>query len=60
MDAAAEVVDEGGAFGLGQVPTTLVRRHGTLYVVRSAVRQGGPLGDGTPEPPFTVAAVRGI
>ncbi len=43
-----------------QVPTTLVRRHGTLYVVRSQFDKGGPLGDGTPEVPFTIAAVRGI
>ncbi|MEU4824478.1 SMP-30/gluconolactonase/LRE family protein [Actinomadura sp. NPDC023710] len=43
-----------------QVPTTLVRRHGTLYVVRSQFDKGGPLGDGTPEIPFTVAAVRGL
>ncbi|WP_433472977.1 SMP-30/gluconolactonase/LRE family protein [Spirillospora sp. CA-142024] len=43
-----------------QVPTTLVRRDGTLYVVRSQFDKGGPLGDGTPEIPFTVAAVRGI
>ncbi|SNS78185.1 SMP-30/Gluconolaconase/LRE-like region-containing protein [Actinomadura meyerae] len=43
-----------------QVPTTLVRRHGTLYVVRSQFDKGGPLGDGVPETPFTIAAVRGI
>ncbi|WP_141584060.1 SMP-30/gluconolactonase/LRE family protein [Actinomadura sp. WMMA1423] len=43
-----------------QLPTTLVRRHGTLYVVRSQFDKGGPLGDGTPEIPFTVAAVRGL
>ncbi|MGI5421344.1 SMP-30/gluconolactonase/LRE family protein [Actinomadura luteofluorescens] len=43
-----------------QVPTTLVRRHGTLYVVRSQFDKGGPLGDGIPEIPFTVAAVRGL
>lgn len=43
-----------------QVPTTLVRRHGTLYVVRSQFDKGGPLGEGTPEIPFTVAAVRGL
>ncbi|WP_207394215.1 SMP-30/gluconolactonase/LRE family protein [Actinomadura formosensis] len=43
-----------------QVPTTLVRRRGTLYVVRSQFDKGGPLGDGTPEIPFTIAAVRGI
>ncbi|WP_433462583.1 SMP-30/gluconolactonase/LRE family protein [Spirillospora sp. CA-128828] len=43
-----------------QVPTTLVRRDGTLYVVRSQFDKGGPLGDGTPEIPFTVAAVQGL
>ncbi|NKZ06915.1 SMP-30/gluconolactonase/LRE family protein [Actinomadura latina] len=43
-----------------QVPTTLVRRHGTLYVVRSQFDKGGPLGAGTPEIPFTIAAVRGV
>ncbi|MBL1101378.1 SMP-30/gluconolactonase/LRE family protein [Streptomyces coffeae] len=43
-----------------QVPTTLIRRHGTLYVVRSQFDKGGPLGDGTPRTPFTVAAVNGI
>ncbi|MES9541962.1 hypothetical protein [Actinomadura sp. NPDC000600] len=43
-----------------QLPTTLVRRDGTLYVVRSQFDKGGPLGDGTPEIPFTVAAVRGL
>ncbi|WP_205717684.1 SMP-30/gluconolactonase/LRE family protein [Actinomadura soli] len=43
-----------------QLPTTLVRSRGTLYVVRSQFDKGGPLGGGTPEIPFTVAAVRGI
>ncbi|MFI0372495.1 SMP-30/gluconolactonase/LRE family protein [Actinomadura sp. 1N219] len=43
-----------------QFPTTLVRTRGTLYVVRSQFDKGGPVGDGTPEIPFTVAAVRGI
>ncbi|MFI0407519.1 SMP-30/gluconolactonase/LRE family protein [Actinomadura sp. 3N508] len=43
-----------------QIPTTLVRSRGTLYVVRSQFDKGGPLGGGTPEIPFTVAAVRGI
>ncbi|SFN57099.1 Sugar lactone lactonase YvrE [Actinomadura madurae] len=43
-----------------QVPTTLVRRGGTLYVVRSQFDKGGPLGEGTPEIPFTIAAVRGL
>ncbi|MFI0483475.1 SMP-30/gluconolactonase/LRE family protein [Actinomadura sp. 9N215] len=43
-----------------QLPTTLVRSRGTLYVVRSQFDKGGPLGDGTPEIPFTVAAVHGL
>ncbi|WP_433330721.1 SMP-30/gluconolactonase/LRE family protein [Spirillospora sp. CA-294931] len=43
-----------------QLPTTLVRRNGVLYVVRSQFDKGGPMGPGTPEIPFTIAAVRGI
>ncbi|MFD0691692.1 SMP-30/gluconolactonase/LRE family protein [Actinomadura fibrosa] len=43
-----------------QLPTTLARLHGTLYVVRSQFDKGGPLGSGTPEIPFTIAAVRGL
>ncbi|MFC4011230.1 SMP-30/gluconolactonase/LRE family protein [Nonomuraea purpurea] len=43
-----------------QLPTTLVRDRGSLYVVRSQFDKGGPLGPGTPEIPFTVASVRGI
>ncbi len=43
-----------------QLPTTLARRNGTLYVVRSQFDKGGPLGSGTPQIPFTIAAVRGI
>ncbi|TYB42790.1 SMP-30/gluconolactonase/LRE family protein [Actinomadura chibensis] len=43
-----------------QLPTTLARLRGTLYVVRSQFDKGGPLGDGTPELPFTIAAVRGL
>lgn len=43
-----------------QLPTTLARRHGTLYVVRSQFDKGGPIGPGTPQIPFTIAAVRGI
>nr|WP_260407840.1 SMP-30/gluconolactonase/LRE family protein [Planomonospora venezuelensis] len=43
-----------------QLPTTLVRSRGTLYVVRSQFDKGGPLGEGTPQRPFTVAAVRGL
>ncbi|MGP4023295.1 hypothetical protein [Actinomadura sp. 3N407] len=42
------------------MPATLVRRHGTLYVVRSRFDRGGPPGEGAPERPFAVAAVRGI
>ncbi|MGV9308992.1 SMP-30/gluconolactonase/LRE family protein [Nonomuraea sp. NPDC003727] len=43
-----------------QFPTTLVRSRGTLYVVRSQFDKGGPLGEGTPQRPFTIAAVRGL
>ncbi|MEV7010160.1 SMP-30/gluconolactonase/LRE family protein [Streptosporangium sp. NPDC051022] len=43
-----------------QLPTTLARRDGTLYVVRSQFDKGGPLGPGTPQTPFTVAAVHGL
>lgn len=43
-----------------QIPTTLVRRGGHLLVVRSQFDKGGPMGPGTPQTPFTVAAVDGI
>ncbi|MFC7328217.1 SMP-30/gluconolactonase/LRE family protein [Marinactinospora rubrisoli] len=43
-----------------QLPTTLVHDRGRLFVVRSQFDQGGPMGPGTPETPFTVASVRGI
>ncbi|MBO1334601.1 SMP-30/gluconolactonase/LRE family protein [Streptomyces sp. VRA16 Mangrove soil] len=46
-----------------QVPTTLTHDGafgGQLLVVRSQFDKGGPLGDGTPEEPFTVASVDGI
>ncbi|WKX71646.1 SMP-30/gluconolactonase/LRE family protein [Streptomyces sp. XD-27] len=43
-----------------QTPTTLVRQDGRLLVVRSQFDKGGPMGPGTPERPFTVAAVHGI
>ncbi|MBO8192920.1 SMP-30/gluconolactonase/LRE family protein [Streptomyces oryzae] len=43
-----------------QVPTTLVRERGTLFVVRSQFDKGGPMGPGTPRTPFTIAAVRGL
>ncbi|MFJ8671931.1 SMP-30/gluconolactonase/LRE family protein [Streptomyces sp. NPDC093589] len=43
-----------------QVPTTLVRQGGRTLVVRSQFDKGGPMGPGTPETPFTIAAVDGI
>ncbi|WP_067485973.1 SMP-30/gluconolactonase/LRE family protein [Actinomadura hibisca] len=43
-----------------QLPTTLARRGGTLYVVRSQFDKGGPMGPGVPQIPFTIAAVRGL
>ncbi|UNZ22064.1 superoxide dismutase [Streptomyces sp. 891-h] len=43
-----------------QIPTTLVRERGTLFVVRSQFDKGGPMGPGTPQTPFTIAAVRGL
>lgn len=43
-----------------QIPTTLVRAGERLYVVRSQFDKGGPMGAGTPQRPFTVAAVAGI
>ncbi|HEX3733499.1 MAG TPA: SMP-30/gluconolactonase/LRE family protein [Mycobacteriales bacterium] len=43
-----------------QLPTTLVRERGRLYVVRSQFDKGGPWGPGTPQIPFTIAAVTGI
>ncbi|MFD8572323.1 SMP-30/gluconolactonase/LRE family protein [Streptomyces sp. NPDC059639] len=43
-----------------QVPTTLTHDRGQLLVVRSQFDKGGPLGEGTPEEPFTVASVDGI
>ncbi|WP_067457738.1 SMP-30/gluconolactonase/LRE family protein [Actinomadura macra] len=43
-----------------QLPTTLARSRNTLYVVRSQFDKGGPLGPGTPQKPFTIAAVRGL
>ncbi|WP_067887417.1 SMP-30/gluconolactonase/LRE family protein [Actinomadura chibensis] len=43
-----------------QTPTTLLRKHGKLYVVRSQFDKGGPTGPGTPKLPFTVATVRGL
>jgi hypothetical protein len=43
-----------------QLPTTLVRIAGTLYVVRSQFDRGGPVGPGTPHIPFTIASVRGL
>ncbi|WP_030066340.1 SMP-30/gluconolactonase/LRE family protein [Streptomyces natalensis] len=43
-----------------QIPTTLVRQGGRLLVVRSQFDKGGPMGPGTPQTPFTIAAVDGI
>ena len=43
-----------------QLPTTLLRENGRLYVVRSQFDKGGPVGPGTPHIPFTIAVVRGI
>ena len=43
-----------------ELPTTLVHRNGRLYVVRSQLDKGGPVGPGTPQLPFTIAAVHGI
>ena len=43
-----------------QLPTTLVRKNGSLYVVRSQFDKGGPVGNGTPQIPFTIASVHGI
>ncbi|MBQ1158121.1 superoxide dismutase [Streptomyces sp. A73] len=43
-----------------QLPTTLARSHGTLFVVRSQFDKGGPMGPGTPRTPFTIAAVHGL
>ncbi|GGU81666.1 hypothetical protein GCM10010260_12650 [Streptomyces filipinensis] len=43
-----------------QVPTTLARDHHGLLVVRSQFDKGGPMGQGVPETPFTVARVTGM
>ena len=43
-----------------QLPTTLARSRGVLYVVRSQFDKGGPLGPGIPQTPFTIAAVGGL
>ncbi|MET7461018.1 SMP-30/gluconolactonase/LRE family protein [Nonomuraea sp. NPDC005501] len=43
-----------------QLPTTLAWHPDGLYVVRSQFDKGGPMGDGTPTLPFTVALVRGL
>jgi sugar lactone lactonase YvrE len=43
-----------------QLPTSLVRRNGTLYVVRSQLDKGSVMGQGTPQIPFTIAAVPGV
>ncbi|KOV63774.1 superoxide dismutase [Streptomyces sp. MMG1121] len=43
-----------------QIPTTLAHDHHGLLVVRSQFDKGGPMGPGTPTPPFTVARVTGM
>ncbi|MGH3243273.1 MAG: SMP-30/gluconolactonase/LRE family protein [Spirillospora sp.] len=43
-----------------QTPTTLLRKNGKLYVVRSQFDKGGPTGPGTPVLPFSIASVRGF
>ncbi|GGU71387.1 hypothetical protein GCM10010211_41230 [Streptomyces albospinus] len=43
-----------------QTPTSIVHSHGRTYVTRSQFTKGGPMGPGTPQKPFTVAAVNGI
>ncbi|MFI0486126.1 SMP-30/gluconolactonase/LRE family protein [Actinomadura sp. 9N215] len=43
-----------------RTPTTLLRKHGKLYVVGSQFDKGGPTGPGTPELPFTIVSVRGM
>ncbi|MBO2447026.1 SMP-30/gluconolactonase/LRE family protein [Actinomadura barringtoniae] len=43
-----------------ELPTTLVRSNGVLYVVRSQFDKGGPMGPGTPRIPFSIAAVKGF
>ncbi|MEV0201831.1 hypothetical protein [Nonomuraea sp. NPDC050691] len=43
-----------------QLPTTLTWHRDGLYVVRSQFDKGGPMGDGTPSLPFSVALVRGL
>ncbi|MFI0424229.1 SMP-30/gluconolactonase/LRE family protein [Spongiactinospora sp. 9N601] len=41
-----------------QLPTTMVHKDGGLYVVRSQFDKGGPVGDGIPQLPFSIAFVR--
>ncbi|MFF8725187.1 SMP-30/gluconolactonase/LRE family protein [Streptomyces sp. NPDC015171] len=43
-----------------QLPTTLVRERDHLLVVRSQFDKGGPMGEGVPRTPFTVARVTGM
>ncbi|MFB7503875.1 SMP-30/gluconolactonase/LRE family protein [Streptomyces broussonetiae] len=43
-----------------QIPTTLAHTPHGLLVVRSQFDKGGPMGPGTPTPPFTVARVTGM
>ncbi|NUW30897.1 SMP-30/gluconolactonase/LRE family protein [Nonomuraea sp. SMC257] len=42
------------------LPTTLTWHRDGLYVVRSQFDKGGPMGEGTPSLPFSVALVRGL
>ncbi|WP_052230025.1 SMP-30/gluconolactonase/LRE family protein [Streptomyces sp. CT34] len=43
-----------------QTPTSIVHSRGRPYVTRSQFTKGGPMGQGTPQIPFTVATVNGI
>ncbi|MGD3106460.1 SMP-30/gluconolactonase/LRE family protein [Streptomyces sp. YGL11-2] len=43
-----------------QTPTSIVHSRGRTYVTRSQFTKGGPMGQGTPQTPFTVATVNGI
>ena len=43
-----------------QTPTTMLRKDGKLYFVRSQFDKGGPTGPGTPQIPFSVGTVSGF
>ncbi|MGW3204502.1 SMP-30/gluconolactonase/LRE family protein [Streptomyces sp. NPDC001135] len=43
-----------------RIPTTLAHDHHGLLVVRSQFDKGGPMGQGVPQTPFTVARVTGM